>query len=41
MLYITMTMKRILAIVGALVAGGLAVIVSNSAQIAEAGRAFN
>lgn len=32
-----MLMKKLLAIIGALVAGGLAVIVSNSAQIAEAG----
>ena len=34
-------MKKLLAIIGALVAGGLAVIVSNSAQIAEAGVRFN
>jgi hypothetical protein len=34
-------MKKLLAIVGALVAGGLAVIVSNSAQIAEAGFRVN
>jgi hypothetical protein len=34
-------MKRILSIVGALVTGGLALVVSNSAQIAEAGFRLN
>jgi hypothetical protein len=33
-------MKRILAIVGALVTGGLTVMVANSVQIAEAGWKF-
>jgi len=34
-------MKKLLAIIGAFLAGGLAVIVANSVQMAEAGVKFN
>jgi hypothetical protein len=34
-------MKRLLAIVGTLITGGLAFVVSNSVQVAEAGIRFN